>query len=181
MPRGRSTLDRRQTLTTIGAATLGALGLGTGTVASHGNDRARANTDLADVRRATEQYHHVQAALDDGFVNTEQCVPEMGVHFIHPERMQTAEVRAECPEVLLYEPQQSGHGHVHYQLVAVEYFVAAAQVPEEERPPTLFGEAFDGPMEGHAPGEPKHFDLHAWVWRNNPNGVFEAHNPNVEC
>lgn len=99
MPRGINELDRRQALKTIGVTTLGALSLGTGIAASHGNDTAHANSDLGDVRRATEQYHDVQVALDDGFHNTDQCVPQMGVHFVHPGRMQDAILDPERPEV----------------------------------------------------------------------------------
>ena len=35
-----------------------------------------------------------------------------------------------------------------------------------------FGRGFDGPMEGHEPGMPVHYDLHAWVWKRNPGGTF---------
>jgi hypothetical protein len=61
--------------------------------------------------------------------------------------------------------------------VAVEYFVVAAQVDET---PTLFGQESDGPMPGHGPNEPEHYDLHAWVWHANPDGVFAEFNPNVK-
>lgn len=178
MPRGINQLDRRQALKTISATTLGALSLGTGIAASHGNDTAHANSDLSDVRRATEQYHDVQVALDDGFQETHECVPQMGIHFIYPSRMRDATLDPERPEVLLYEPKASKDGETRYKLVGVEYFIAADQVNST---PTLFDEEFDGPMPGHAPGEPRHFDLHAWVWRNNPDGVFTAHNTNVKC
>lgn len=178
MPRGINRLDRRHVLNTIGASTLAALSLGTGVVTSHGNDTAHANSDLSDVRRATEQYHDVQVALDDGFKNTHECVPEMGIHFVHPSRMQDAVLDPERPEVLMYEPHESGDGSTQYKLVGVEYFIAADQV---DSTPTLFDEEFQGPMTGHTPEEPEHYDLHAWVWRNNPDGVFVPHNPNVEC
>ena len=147
-------------------------------MAAHGNDTAHVNSELAAVRRSTEQYHDVETAEQDGFHNTEECVPNMGVHFVHPERMRTSTLDPERPEVLLYEPHETGNGAVQYKLVAVEYFIAAAQT---EGTPTLFGQEFDGPMPGHAPGEPKHYDLHAWVWRANPRGVFAAQNPNVKC
>lgn len=47
--------------------------------------------------------------------------------------------------------------------------------------PALFGVPFDGPMPGHEEGMPEHYDLHAWAWRANPNGVFAPFNPNVGC
>ena len=41
-----------------------------------------------------------------------------------------------------------------------------------------------GPMEGHYPLIPRefvHYDLHAWLFRDNPNGMFSPTNPNVKC
>jgi hypothetical protein len=35
-------------------------------------------------------------------------------------------------------------------------------------------------MPGHGPNEPEHYDLHAWVWHANPDGVFAEFNPNVK-
>ena len=36
---------------------------------------------------------------------------------------------------------------------------------------------FDGPMLGHEPGMPIHYDLHAWLWKQNPSGMFARWNP----
>ncbi|MCA1639594.1 MAG: hypothetical protein LC768_14895 [Acidobacteria bacterium] len=47
--------------------------------------------------------------------------------------------------------------------------------------PSLFGRSFNGPMPGHGPGEPVHYDLHVWAWRNNPNGMFAQFNPKLSC
>jgi hypothetical protein len=47
--------------------------------------------------------------------------------------------------------------------------------------PVLFGRVFDGPMPGHAPGMPWHYDLHVWVWKHNPGGIFAQFNPTVSC
>ena len=46
---------------------------------------------------------------------------------------------------------------------------------------TVAGIPFDGPMAGHAPGMPMHYDLHVWAWRANPAGTFEEWNPHVHC
>ena len=45
--------------------------------------------------------------------------------------------------------------------------------------PSLFGVPFDGPMLGHEPGMPIHYDLHAWLWKKNPKGKFARWNPTV--
>lgn len=49
--------------------------------------------------------------------------------------------------------------------------------------PVLFGRTFDGPMAGHGPGMPWHYDLHVWIWAHNPSGTFAQFNPapNVTC
>ena len=42
----------------------------------------------------------------------------------------------------------------------------------------------NGPMEGHPPIMPPelhHYDLHVWLWRENPAGVFSPTNPAVMC
>jgi hypothetical protein len=99
----------------------------------------------------------------------------MGVHFVNltvtgpkPDPMR--------PNVLIYEP----HGK-KLRLVAVEWLVPLAAAKER---PTLFGQPFQGPMEGHEPLIPKdflHYDLHAWLFKDNPNGMFSATNPKVKC
>jgi hypothetical protein len=50
--------------------------------------------------------------------------------------------------------------------------------------PAIFGQQLQGPMEGHEPLQPKglhHYDLHVWLWKQNPAGVFSATNPAVTC
>jgi hypothetical protein len=39
-------------------------------------------------------------------------------------------------------------------------------------------------MEGHHPLMPldlHHYDLHVWLWKKNPAGLFSATNPDVKC
>ena len=69
------------------------------------------------------------------------------------------------------------------RLVAIEYVKndADGDLGTDDDRPSLFGEPFDGPMEGHEPGQPVHYDLHAWVWRHNPAGELAQFNPEVGC
>jgi len=77
------------------------------------------------------------------------------------------------------------------KLVGVEYvrFYPGAPNPTNDpyqrdpNGPAMFGVQFHGPMAGHgAPGQmPVHHELHAWVWRHSPEGMFEAHNSRITC
>ncbi|MCI0552630.1 MAG: hypothetical protein L0287_16895 [Anaerolineae bacterium] len=141
---------------------------------------------LAQVRRATAKYHDVNAALADGFVPTPHCIAEpglgvMGIHYINPPRLMDSEVNILEPEILLYV--ESGNG---LKLVGVEYWFSIGApdtpVPNPAPPaPVIFGRLLDGPMPAHEPGQPPHYDLHAWVWQANPSGIFAPFNSNVSC
>jgi hypothetical protein len=76
--------------------------------------------------------------------------------------------------VLLYLPSEGG-----LRLVGVEWFVAEAAAGGAR--PEVLGVPFDGPMPGHSPDMPTHYDLHAWVWSHNPTGTFAAWNPALSC
>ena len=76
------------------------------------------------------------------------------------------------PEVLVYERKDNGK----LRLVAVEYFEWASTVNNVA--PTAFGRTLLGPQtHGLAP----HFELHAWLWKHNPSGMFAQWNPRVSC
>jgi hypothetical protein len=81
------------------------------------------------------------------------------------------------PPILIYEPDGD-----KLRLVAAEWFIPLATGIKER--PSVFGRAFDGPMEGHEPLLPKvlhHYDLHVWLWKENPAGLFSPTNPGVTC
>jgi hypothetical protein len=69
------------------------------------------------------------------------------------------------------------------RLIGVEYYrTDADQDPGTDTDrPRLSGRAFDGPMAGHEPVQPVHYDLHAWVWKRNPAGTFAQWNRRVSC
>ena len=90
-----------------------------------------------------------------------------------------------APSILIYEPQADGW----MQLVAVEnlVFQASWAAAGHASPPTFHGVAYDNMQDDPATAtdeahnfEP-HFDRHVWVYRENPNGVFEPFNPAVSC
>ena len=153
-------------------------------LAAPGNTDPDVNKGLAEVRQATAEYHKVSNALADGYQPTEHCVAGpglggMGYHYVNPTLVGDPSVDPLKPEVLLYAPTNNGA----LKLVAVEYLVVDADqdLSTDEDRPNLFGVPFNGPMEGHEPGMPIHYDLHAWIFKGNPSGVFADFNPKVSC
>ncbi len=135
--------------------------------------------DLAAIRRATAEFHNVGEAVAAGYLPTEQCISvpglgTMGYHYVNPMLIDGV-VDVLRPEVLVYQPAGEGG---HLKLVAVEYFVPAAAVTSR---PMLGSVPFEGPMPGHEPGMPEHYDLHAWVWQHNPDGTFATWNTAGHC
>jgi hypothetical protein len=155
-------------------------------VAHHpgGEDAAgpRSVSKLEIVRRATERFRDVEEARRAGYMPAGECAASpdggMGVHYANPGLVADGRLSIRRPEILLYEPRGE-----RLRLVAVEYFRADAdgRLDTDGDRPYLFGRPFDGPMEGHEPGMPVHYDLHAWVWKRNPAGTFAQWNPRVEC
>lgn len=145
---------------------------------------AEANQTLAAARAGTARYHRIEAALADQYVQASECVSHpflgaMGYHYANFGLMD-ATVDPAAPEILVYAPHRNGG----LKLVAVEYMVPAAPWDAMHAgPPTLAGQVFDdhrAPAEWH--GIPfAHYDLHAWVWQNNPSGMFFPFNPTVSC
>jgi hypothetical protein len=141
-----------------------------------------ASYELWEARQATKPYRSLARAERDGYVPAGECVSgptgAMGFHYVQPGLAADAEFDIRRPELLVYERR---HGRMH--LVAIEYFRADAdqRLDTDDDRPSLFGQAFDGPMEGHEPGMPIHYDLHAWVHKRNPDGVFAQYNPRVSC
>lgn len=158
-------------------------------------------SDLDAVRRATAHYQNAAAAAAAGYsLHDEPCVQSpagaMGIHALNREVL-AAPLDPERPGILLYLPQPGGH----LRLVAVEYlqvvlvrdpvtshvgpWTSSAPWPANYQvvnpTPHLFGQRFDGPMPGHSPGMPWHWDLHVWLWAHNPAGLFAQWNPSLSC
>ena len=146
------------------------------------HSRATAGADLAALKRELRPYADVRRALADGFVPVSGCTSSpaggMGIHYLNPARA-AAPVDPAEPSILLYGPD--GRGGL--ELLGVEWFQADADqdLATDDDRPSLWGRSFDGPMEGHEPGMPVHYDLHVWLYTANPAGVFAPWNPNVHC
>ena len=138
------------------------------------------SAEFQKVKASLEKYQDPMAAVRDGFLSTTACVGysdgNMGIHFINMGNVGPT-VDPQKPQVLIYEP----YGE-KLQLVAAEWFVPLATGVKER--PNLLGQPLDGPMDGHEPLMPKeltHYDLHVWLWKDNPAGTFAMVNSAVDC
>jgi len=131
---------------------------------------------LAKVRAATAKYHNVATAIANGYAPVSPCVASpageggMGFHY-RKAALLDGQINPLTPEVLVYERKDNGK----LRLVAVEYFEWAAAVNSA---PTAFGRTLLGPQ---THGLEAHFELHAWLWKHNPSGMFAQWNPRVSC
>jgi hypothetical protein len=151
------------------------------------------NKLLASIRAATAKYHQLSVAEADGYVFNPHCVeaPNLGGMGHHAADMDKIIpfVNPVEPGVLVYEPMKNGG----YKLVAVEYLVPSEPWDAKNDGPPMLGEI---PFDDHrelieiepdvfinAKGGPPfpHYQLHVWVWKNNPNGMYSPFNPNVSC
>lgn len=184
-----STAVRRRL--SAGLVALGAAVYGGASASSASGQAPKLTPQLDSVRAALVKYQDPIMAIHDGYFSTLGCITiphaggkgevayrpgSMGVHFINMAAVSPAPDPAK-PSVLLYEPQGD-----KLVLVGAEWFVPLATGVKAR--PVLFGHPFDGPMAGHHPLMPAsmtHYDLHVWLFKENPYGVFSATNPNVKC
>ena len=139
---------------------------------------------LRQVREATSAFRDIEAAKAAGYEKVSECEDDpkyggMGFHYGNPELIADGKLDATRPEILVYQPTRNGK----LRLGAVEYFQADGDQDLETDPdrPSMFGMPFDGPMLGHNPKMPIHYDLHVWLYRHNPAGKFAMWNPTVSC
>jgi hypothetical protein len=166
--------------------------------------------ELAAIYQATERFQNVEVALAEGYLRdpgniceraTDMGLPgfmgAMGIHFFRPDLLQITATEPRVngvgthtdfrvPAILLYEPQADGS----LELVGVEslVFAQAWRAAGNDRPPSFMGHDYfhmiDNPVtteidEAHHFEE--HYDLHMWLYRQNPHGLFSPFNPSVTC
>jgi len=135
------------------------------------------NKDIAALRQATVKFHDFAAAQNAGWsTQITGCMVDpdgagaMGYHYGNTDIID-ATARVDQPELLLYEPDANGR----LTLVAVEYIIPYSFHSRDAAPPKLFGRDF---AQVDAFGL---WGLHAWVWKDNPSGMFAPWNPKVNC
>lgn len=177
------------------AALVGALALTTLTAAgaaAHGTEDtsdqqgralpAGARAELSHLRHDLAKYVDPAAAVADGYLPSDSCVAlpgvgGMGFHYVKPSLLGT--IDPAHPSILVYVPGRDGR----LTLGAAEWFHADADqdLATDDDRPSMLGIPFDGPMPGHEPGMPIHYDLHAWLFTPNPAGIVAPWNPAVHC
>ena len=165
--------------------------------------------EMEKMRAASERFKDVNVALAEGYIPdpANMCITAemegqpaekgaMGIHYFRPDLLGItgADPRVagtgthtdfEKPGVLVYEPQADGS----LQLVAVENLVFEKGWKDagHTEPPAFNGRPYvhmvDEPSTpaDEAHGFEPHYELHAWAFRENPNGAFEPFNPAVSC
>lgn len=163
----------------------------------------------AKLKAASERFTDVNVALAEGYIPDPHgmCITAemegqpaekgaMGIHYFRPDVLgiTATEPRVDGngthtdflkPSVVIYEPQADGS----LELVAVEnlVFEKAWKTAGNGGPPSFAGQNWvhmvDNPDTevDEAHGFQPHYELHAWVFRDNPKGMFEPFNPAVTC
>ena len=141
---------------------------------------AASRGELGKLRAATAKYQKLEAAQADGYglvPGLDHCFEKpgtgaMGYHYINTNLLDT-KLDADRPEAMVYSSSKGGK----LKLSAVEYIVPADAwaATENSGLPEVLGRHL------HLNEELGVYVLHAWVWQNNPAGVFEDWNPRVTC
>ncbi|GAC1410979.1 MAG: hypothetical protein NVSMB53_05980 [Gemmatimonadaceae bacterium] len=147
--------------------------------------------DLEAARVALAKYADPFVAVRDGYFSTLACMDfpngatdgaieyppgAMGVHLLNPANI-GPKLDPTKPQVLIYEPVGD-----KLVLAGAEWFVPVAASGGVV--PTIFGQTLAGPMDGHEPIMPvglRHYDLHVWLWKANPRGMFTSTNSALKC
>jgi hypothetical protein len=148
-----------------------------GSESDNDGNNASVRKDLATLRRVTAPFHEFTVARRAGWgTQITPCMVDpggaggMGFHYGNT-RLIDGTARVNEPELLLYEPEKNGR----LRLVAVEYIIPYTFHSRDAAPPVLFGQKFVQNDVFQLWG------LHAWVWKDNPSGIFANWNPRVNC
>lgn len=157
-----------------------AAAMAAGPTAAHGQQTlpsgapATLTPELVEVRDAPANYADPVVAIRHGCFPTLGRVVHpnggIGVHFLHPALIGPTS-SAFRPQFLVCEPAGDGRPH----LVAAEWFIPRATGITERS--SIFGQALNGPMEGHEPLMPRelhHYDRHVWLVERQSGGAPQS-------
>jgi hypothetical protein len=192
-------IDRHGRTCTRGAARLAAItalvtlaqGPGAAQTTAPAGASSTLSAELRQARAVLDKYQDPIRAVHDGYFSTVGCIEfleggregtmqyqpgGMGIHFLNLQLIGPVPDPAK-PQILIYEPDGD-----KLRLVAAEWFIPVDAATKGR--PAIFGKELEGPMEGHHPLMPiglHHYDLHVWLWKDNPAGVFSPTNPALKC
>ena len=143
-----------------------------------------ASAFLATAKEGTRRYASLDSAIADGYRRLGGDLPTMGEHWIHPSRVMFGRLDAARPSILLYVRHDGAP-----LLAGVAYTVVLARDAPYPDYPAGQGawHEHNGTVDeetlplGHAMHTPSTQPtrvaiLHAWVWIENPRGVWTADN-----
>ncbi len=157
---------------------------------------ARLVSQLDTVREATEKYRDIAVAMADGYEQLGGDVPNMGAHFVNRQLVEDGVFDPSQPEMVLYNQDASGD----WELVGTAFILPHQDVGQDHP------EAFAGPLDNwhvhynlcrsptgrfssttaeECDTDGGHWEssygwmLHAYVWVDNPLGVFQMWNSNL--
>lgn len=143
----------------------------------------QAAATLAKLRKKLRPLTTPEAAVAAGYLPTDECVDSphggMGYHYVNLDIFFTDPFDPMNPPMLVYVPTKDG-GRT---LGAAEWGAIDGDqdLETDDDRPSILGVEFDGPMLGHEPDQPIHYDLHAWLFEPNPEGIMSPWNPRVTC
>lgn len=125
------------------------------------------------LREATGSYKDVAIAeaarYEEFLVRFDSDAGRMGQHYVDVAALDGTVVETH-PESMLYEVASSGK----HALTSVEYIVPNAEPPDgQTSAPALFGQKFELGEDLNV------WALHAWVYKDNPDGIRGGFNPDV--
>lgn len=163
--------------------------------------RTQPDQSLQQLARELEPFKDVAYAESRGYRRASGCEshPTLGVmghHYVNPRLLGlTAPVNGRVngtgtytgtnpPSILLYVPDGKGG----LKLAGIEMLVFAdAWHQKHKQPPKFHGREYDYMADDpNTPGDEAHgfmphYDLHIWLFENNPSGLYAKWNPALSC
>ena len=172
----------KSTKTLIGIAAAAIVLLATPSPANAGAN------DLATARAATARFHQIEVANGAGYglfkdAKGIACIDSpagvMGIHYVNGGLVGDAVLDPATPEALVYQQLPNGE----LRLVAAEYIVFQGNwwKAGNTSAPTLFGQPLKLVPMPNRYGLDPFYEIHAWIWKHNPDGMFKDWNPNGTC
>lgn len=127
--------------------------------------------EINQLKEAVAKYENIDVATSEGFFDASGFVPNMGHHYLLPSRVDNT-FDLLNPEIILYAPDENGN----MKFVAVEYVTPVADLNNPGSPP----EGFTGDEDNwHLNTMLSQWQLHVWIGKENPDGIFAEFNPAV--